>query len=50
MSGQPVVSVITVVRNEAATLEATVKSVLAQSYPHVEYVVVDGASGSGGMR
>ena len=44
MSGQPVVSVITVVRNEAATLEATVKSVLAQSYPHVEYVVVDGAS------
>jgi glycosyltransferase involved in cell wall biosynthesis len=41
---EPLVTVITVVRNEATTIERTVESVLSQTYPRVEYVVVDGAS------
>lgn len=38
------VSVITVCRNAAATLRACLESVAAQTYPAIEYIVVDGAS------
>ncbi len=41
---QPKISVITVVRNAADTIEETVRSVLAQKYPAIEHIVVDGAS------
>lgn len=37
-------SVITVTKNAAATLDRAIKSVAAQRYPDVEYIVVDGAS------
>lgn len=43
----PVVSVITVCRNAAATLEACVSSVAGQTWPRIEYIVVDGASTDG---
>jgi glycosyltransferase involved in cell wall biosynthesis len=43
----PVVSVITVCRNAAATLEACLASVAEQSYAPVEHIVIDGASSDG---
>ena len=41
------VAVITAVRNGEATLERTIRSVLAQTHPRVEHIVVDGASTDG---
>lgn len=38
------VSIITTVRNGADTLPACINSVLTQTYPDLEYIVVDGAS------
>ena len=40
----PLVTIITVCYNSAHLLEGTIRSVLAQSYPHIEYLVIDGAS------
>lgn len=40
----PKVTVVTVVRNAEETIEATLNSVLAQDYPNLEYIVVDGNS------
>jgi len=44
---QPVLSVITIVYNNVKDIERTMLSVLNQSYPHIEYVVIDGASTDG---
>lgn len=41
------VSIITIVRNAESLVERTVASVLAQSHPEVEYIVIDGASTDG---
>ena len=41
------VSVITVVRNDAGHIRSTVESCLAQKWPDVEYIVIDGASDDG---
>lgn len=43
-AGPPLVSVVTVCRNAAATLERTLRSVAAQDWPAVEHIVIDGAS------
>ena len=40
----PKFSVITVCYNAQATIEDTIQSVIAQTYHHVEYIIVDGAS------
>lgn len=37
-------TLITVTYNAAATIERTMQSVATQSYPHVEHLVIDGAS------
>lgn len=38
------VSIITVCLNSEKYIEKTIQSVLAQSYPHIEYIVIDGKS------
>lgn len=42
--GGPRISLITVVFNGAATVEETIRSVIAQTYGNVEYLVIDGGS------
>lgn len=43
----PKVSVVTVVRNAATTLQEAIDSVLGQDYPHLEHIVIDGGSTDG---
>src|SRR5438874_9146713 len=40
----PLVSLVTPTLNQGAFLEETLRSVLGQTWPHVEYVVMDGGS------
>lgn len=44
---QPKLTVITIVYNNVRDIERTVLSVLNQSYPNIEYLVIDGASTDG---
>ena len=44
---KPKISVITVCFNAAHVLEKTIISVVNQTYPNVEYIVVDGGSNDG---
>jgi len=41
------VSIITTVFNNKKTVEDAIKSVLSQSYPNIEYIVIDGGSTDG---
>lgn len=43
----PLVSIITVVRNGMPLVERTIDAVLSQTYPNIEYILVDGASTDG---
>jgi glycosyltransferase involved in cell wall biosynthesis len=43
----PTLTVITVVYNNVKDIERTLMSVLDQTYPHIEYIVVDGQSTDG---
>ena len=42
--GHPCISVITVTFNAEKTVEKTIQSVLEQTYDHLEYLIIDGAS------
>lgn len=45
----PVMSLITVCWNSSATIEDTLRSVAAQTYPSIEHIIVDGGSSDGTM-
>jgi glycosyltransferase involved in cell wall biosynthesis len=44
---EPLISIITVSRNSASTISGTINSVIDQTYPNIEYIIIDGASTDG---
>ncbi len=47
---KPTLSIITIVYNNVRDIERTLLSVLYQSYAHIEYIVIDGASTDGTLE
>jgi glycosyltransferase involved in cell wall biosynthesis len=43
----PKISIITVTYNSVQTLKDSIESILAQDYPQIEYIIIDGASTDG---
>ncbi len=43
----PLITIITITFNAVDTIENTIKSVLEQTYPNIEYIIIDGGSKDG---
>ena len=50
MSNVPKISIITPSYNQATFLKSTIRSVISQSYPNFEYIVMDGGSTDGSVE
>jgi glycosyltransferase len=50
MDPTPTISIVTICRNSAATIERALESVVAHGHPRLEYVVVDGGSTDGTLQ
>jgi len=44
LPGEPLITIITVVRNGEATIEETILSIINQTHQNVEYIIIDGKS------
>ena len=47
MNYQPKISIVTISYNIVSNIEKTIQSVINQSYPNIEYIVIDGGSTDG---